>query len=599
MPHESLPIFQSIDSGVSLLSTPRVKSIFGTLLKYTSTQLPALDGNGSPRRRPNTQRITFQSIGACTEQQQQQAAIIQVSIDDLWSACVLPTSAFALDFAMYSQLHLSLDRFCGLPLSTLCNIQEDWNVDAQNCSAININRFNSLFRQFGDEWCEKLHLSSAATLLSTLVQEIVYTDTRCLKPLEQVHTSSTATKFRALLAMQSTLGYWDLDTSLAAVLGLEPSEQMTRFQITELVYNQLNTMSPNDAEWVAIRLITQTWLSQHHFDMHHDDIQNLILRLNVRFDVATLMQMRLEPLEQQTQQLMLQALMSMDETTLVHTVEWLRSLSSDIWRVFASPIGLNGLCTPQDVAKYFVRLAHFTLSASLYRFLTSLGILEKQELLLYLHSLTAAQYGQVLEGIHQPLRGHSTAKGVGFMLSFYFSLSSNARLTLLQELKQMQPIVEYKPTNPTPLKTNYPRESKQGLQQHLPYKRKVHKPGLQPLESYTKPIKSSSSSVSVAQYKQNSAWQTTLTKPKIVLMNGGVYRPSTSMNNTKAKLIDPDRRQLELAYLNTPHISVRDMSFPFPESSKRNKSNHIPLDSIGGTSKWIPPVIETCEDDKT
>ena len=128
----------------------------------------------------------------------------------------------------------------------------------------------------------------------------------------------------------------------------------------------------------TLRPTTLAWLTQHHVEKHHDEIQALILRLDVRFDVSPLVQQRLEPLDDRARSLTLHALLLMDNDALVHTIEWLRSLSNEIWRVFVSPLGLAGLSTAEHVASYFVRLAHFTLSASLYRFLSTLGILEKQ-----------------------------------------------------------------------------------------------------------------------------------------------------------------------------------------------------------------------------
>ncbi|OQR91828.1 hypothetical protein ACHHYP_04341 [Achlya hypogyna] len=572
--------------GPPVALSPRETTLFGTPLLQNATVLPDLDANASPRRRPLTQRITFQSIGQMTEQQQQQAAIVQASIDDLWNACVNPTAAYSIDLAAYTQLHQVLSRFCGAAAPTPGRIHDDWTSDAQQRTMITLDRFSALCRQLGDLWSEKLHLSNTATFLSTLVHEVVDYDARCLRPVDRVHTSSTATTFRALLAMRASEGYWDMDSSLAAVLDLDMTLPKTRFQTTEYVFDQLNAMGATDPEWTALRPATLAWLTTHHFEKHHDDIQALILRLNVRFDVSPLMQLRLEPLEDRSRTLTLQALMLLDEEPLVHTIEWLRSLSTEIWRVFASPLGLAALATPEQVAKYFVRLAHFTLSASLYRFLSTLGILEKQELLLYLHTLSATQYSHFIEGIQHPGRGYATAAGVRFMLSFYYMLSTNARLTLLQELKHMQPGADVPRTRRA---SNHKLAGDVPQFPPLPHKRKVPKPGLIPLKagSPSKPIKATSTpkpTASIADYSKNTAWQSSLSQPKVVLMNGGVYRPTTTML-PRAKPIDPDRRQLELAYFVTPHVTVQELAFPFPEHCKRDKA--VPLDAVGFSRTWV------------
>ncbi|EQC37964.1 hypothetical protein SDRG_04981, partial [Saprolegnia diclina VS20] len=607
-------------------TSPRT-TLFGTALIPHSNVLPELDS--TPRRclvlHP---KVTFQSIGQLSEQQQQLAAIVQASIDDLWNACVNPTAAYAIDLSTYTHLHAVLSRFCGVPSPS--HLKDEWASDAQQRSMISLDRFSTLLRQMGEVWRDKLHFSSTATLLSSLVHEVVDFDARCLKPIDQVHTSSTATTFRALLAMRSASGYWDMDSSLAAVLNLDMSQPKTRFQTTEFVFDQLNALGASDAEWTTLRPVTLAWLTQHHVEKHHDEIQALILRLDVRFDVSPLLQSRLEPLDDRARSLTLHALLVMDNDALVHTIEWLRSLSNEIWRVFVSPLGLAGLSAAEPVASYFERLAHFTLSASLYRFLSTLGILEKQELLLFLHTLGPLQYELFLESIQQPAKGR--VNGVRSMLSFYFSLSSNARMTLLQELQQIllqqqpptsvvstptttvvSPIPEQLPPRlltASTTKTAFavalgakpPKLVKPLVERSpapLPHKRKVRQPGLQPLSTPKPATKSTSHrhrhdaplsvpKVSVAEYTQNTAWQKALARPKVVLMNGGVYRPTTTTTTqARVKPIDPDRRELEVAYFVTPHVTVQELAFPFPEHCKPRRKPPVALDSVGLSSTWV------------
>ncbi|KDO25974.1 hypothetical protein SPRG_08627 [Saprolegnia parasitica CBS 223.65] len=603
-------------------ATSPLTTLFGTpFLIQHATVLPELDSTGpTPRRRlASHPKVTFQSIGQLSEQQQQLAAIVQGSIDDLWNACVGPTAAYAIDFDMYTRLHAVVSRFCGVPSPS--HLEDEWVLDAQQRSMISFDRFSTLLRQMGEEWRDKLHFSSAATFLSSLVHEVVDCDVRCLKTIDQVHTSSTATTFRTLLAMRAAGGYWDMDSSLAAVLNLDLSQPKTRFQTTEFVFDQLNALGASDAEWTTLRPVTLTWLMQHHAEKHHNEIQALILRLDVRFDVSPLIQQRLEPLDDCARGLTLHALLLMDNDTLVHTIEWLRSLSNEIWRVFASPLGLAGLSTADLVAAYFVRLAHFTLSSSLYRFLSTLGILEKQELLLFLHTLRPAQYELFVESIQQPAKGRGN--GVRSMLAFYLSLSPNARMTLLQELQQILsqqqqfptstvlanvalPVPELQPptsTSKTVLaatlaaKPNLLVKMPVVERNPLPHKRKVRRPGLQPLSTPKHAATKSTAhrhrhdaplsvpKVSVADYTQSTAWQNAVAQPKVVLMNGGVYRPTTT--TTRSKPIDPDRHELEVAYFVTPHVTVQELAFPFPEHCKPRGKPHVALDTVGLSSTWV------------
>ena len=248
------------------------------------------------------------------------------------------------------------------------------------------------------------------------------------------------------------------------------------------------------------------------------------------------------------------------------------------------------------------------------------------------------------------------------MLSFYFSLSSNARMTLLQELQQIllqqQPptIVVTMPTTscavvaPVPEQPP-PRLSKTVLAATLGAKPpKLVKPLVErspaPLphvnmlsprrfasswydQSRSARCSSQGSSPSrrpnpppsrrriviattrrsrcpkclsptirtcpiydiirVYNYRirQNTAWQKALARPKVVLMNGGVYRPTTTTTQARVKPIDPDRRELEVAYFVTPHVTVQELAFPFPEHCKPRGKPHVALDSVGLSSTWV------------
>ena len=83
--------------------------------------------------------------GQLSEQQQQLAAIVQASIDDLWNACVNPTAAYAIDFNTYTHLHAVLSRFCGVPSPS--HLKDEWASDAQQRSMISLDRFSTLLRQ--------------------------------------------------------------------------------------------------------------------------------------------------------------------------------------------------------------------------------------------------------------------------------------------------------------------------------------------------------------------------------------------------------------------------------------------------------------------
>ncbi|KAF0715085.1 hypothetical protein As57867_003565, partial [Aphanomyces stellatus] len=543
--------------------------------------------------------LTFQGLQLMKSMRSHEDEFRSVVVDKLWHAAVGNASRLHKD--AYDRLHRLLAKFFVGEGSELNEaVDADWHLDGQGHATLEHDGFHRLLTQCCARWATTLQLPETDLLVS-IVRELLHPDTLHLRGLDHVNHHAVATRVHSILATMSPKGSWEGTPELATQLSLDLSQMRTRFETTDAVLHHLDHVAPNDHQWQTQRVATMAWLNKHQGDAHYREIDALLRRLEVNYDVAPLMRHRLDPLGQSVRDVVVQALLSMDHATLLHVLSWVRLGTPELWRVLTSPIGQPMLRTAIQVQAYLQMLSTFPLATQLCDFCNTQSIVEKQDLLLFFHTLTPLQLGHFRETLLRPTRGFVTSTGVKLAVAFYNSLGAADRVTMKTALKSMERAASESDNHldggsgalvsPKPITSNNRRPLFHKKKNTSPLKPLTRGNSMSPSKQ---PATAPASLPLVATYALDMSWDATGTTD-VRLCNGYVYRPppATAWSSTRQH-IPPERLQYEADYFETPTLCCQSLEFPTPQHIKqfslprmkeRTHVSALSLDPI-----WVSPV---------
>ncbi|KAF0707085.1 hypothetical protein AaE_013782 [Aphanomyces astaci] len=421
------------------------------------------------------------------------------AVDRLWHAVVGERNGF-VGYDEYARLYPSVAKFC-TGSSTTANMDDDWAMDVPSDNALDHMHFHQLVKQ------TRLSLSKCggpfytyprtscwiAWCTNSSIQVSHRLVSYALRDCNRVNPHAIATAVHDLLGCMLPSGSWESSNAIVVrVLQLDGSTS-TRYGATQAAVAYLDRVVAADSRWwtnAALRGRTMTWLARHEEDTHFADLQALLLRLHISFDgVAPLMRLRLDPLVHSVRSLVLDAVVTMDLASLLPCLEWLRELTPPRWRVLASPIGVHPTMTTQaQVQVYLAKLSHFTLVPELCEFCNNHSVVDKQDLLVFIHTLSPLELGHFRETLQRPTHKFATAPGVKVAVAFYTSLSAMQRLemksqlhAILRETKANPPVLPNKGTPVPSLNNNVLHSTRSRPRRRQKSKEGHHRRPLAPL----------------------------------------------------------------------------------------------------------------------
>ncbi|ETV76451.1 hypothetical protein, variant [Aphanomyces astaci] len=442
-----------------------------------------------------------------------------------------------------------------------------------------------------------------------MVHELIDPASYALRDCNRVNPHAIATAVHDLLGCMLPSGSWESSNAIVVrVLQLDGSTS-TRYSATQAAVAYLDRVVAADSRWwtnPGLRGRTMTWLARHEEDTHFADLQALLLRLHISFDgVAPLMRLRLDPLVHSVRSLVLDAVVTMDSASLLPCLEWLRELTPPRWRVLASPIGVHPTMTTQaQVQVYLAKLSHFTLVPELCEFCNNHSVVDKQDLLVFIHTLSPLELGHFRETLQRPTHKFATAPGVKVAVAFYTSLSAMQRLemksqlhAILRETKANPPIPPNKGTPVPSLNKNvlHWTRSRPRRRQKSPacHHRRPLAPLLRPTMSAPSISLDSSSLAPMVVIKPH-MWSDSHS-PVRPLLNGDIFSPPKSAVAAawSKSPLSHEKLHFEATYFDAPSISRHRLEFCPPQHVKHfslPKVNERHVCDMNLDPTWVSPV---------
>ncbi|ETV92356.1 hypothetical protein H310_13256 [Aphanomyces invadans] len=540
--------------------------------------------------------LTFQALDRMKVERHRLESRRMTLVDTLWHAAVADASVLTYDG--YARLHRAVSKYCTDSSASPTDMDADWalDIDGDGVKGIDHRHFHELMSQLVEMWGLQLQASSDE-LLESMVQELVDPVSHLLRDGDRVNPHAIATSVHDMLECVAPNGSW-VSSNATVVRTLDIDSNASRYATTAAAVAYLDRIAGTDSRWISVRCRSAGWLAKHEGDKHFTELQALLHRLHVSFDVAPLMRLRLDPLLDAARTLVVDAFVAMASGELVPCLEWLRTLTPSMWRVLASPIGAHSsLASPPQVQAYLFKLSRFTLIPQLCAFCDTASILDKQELLLFMHTLSPLELGHFRETVQRPNHKFATTPGVKVAVAFFSSLSAMQRMAMKSELyafaRGTGDVNSYTSPKDTTMSllSNVPPPPRPRHRQTSP--KPLHgrtlEPILRPSESAPLISSTDTSARPIVQVKPD--W-TNATSPAL-LWNGDVYSPPKSATAWSRSHLSREKQYFEARYFDRPTISRHDLAFSPPQHAKHLSLPQVTERHISDLSldqTWVPPA---------